>query len=90
MTRTEAENNLYNPILKENTKGFIDNSIKEQLQNNFTYGYVLRGMEYRPDLVAYYYFGDPRKAWMITVANNFRNGIKDYTSGRKLKIPGEV
>ena len=44
-------------------------------------------MEYRPDLIAKEFLNDPSLAWVITAANNFTKGIKDYTPGRKIFIP---
>ena len=87
MQRGILQEEIYNPILNENTKGFLDNQKMEELRKNVTYGYILQGMELRPDLVAEYYLGDPTMSWAITYINNFFNGIEDYTAGKKIKIP---
>lgn len=88
MNRTDFQNELYNPIIKDYSKGFLDEKEMSKYKNNYTYGYVLQGMEFRPDLVAKYYMGDPELSWLITYVNEFEDGIKDYILGRKIKIPG--
>lgn len=87
MGRTYYQSTQNNPVINDNSKGFLDNTNLTELYKNCSDGYVLKGMEYRPDLVAMHYLGDPTKAWAITFVNNFFNGIKDYTLGKKLKIP---
>ena len=81
--------NFFCKELNTNIKGFMNKSNIDALQNNFTYGYVLPEMEYRPDKLAAYYMGDSNLAWSIVIANGFVNGIKDFTLGRKIKIPNE-
>lgn len=66
---------------------FVDNSKIVEMEKNYVEKEIQKGMEYRPDLVAYVYLGDPNKSWMITLLNNFNNGIQDYTLGRKIKVP---
>ena len=85
MTRLELQTTFFNPILEEKAKGFAE--LKNIDNASFTYGYVMRGMEYRPDLIAQYYLGDSSLGWQITYFNNFINGLSDYTLGKKLKIP---
>lgn len=85
MKITELQPTIYNSILNDDTKGFAN--LASITNAEYTEGQVLRGMEYRPDLVADYYLGDSNLAWMITCANSFENGIEDYTLGKKLKIP---
>ena len=85
MRLTELQPTLFNSVLNEETKGFAD--LKTITEAQYTEGQVLRGMEYRPDLVADYYLGNSQLAWMITCINCFENGISDYTLGKKLKIP---
>jgi len=83
----ELQRTIYNPILKQNTKSFLDNDELEDIKNNYSEGVIMNGMQYRPDVVADYYMGDSNYAWLITYINDFYNGIKDYTLGKKIKIP---
>ena len=81
----DLQTTFFNPILGEEAKGFAE--LKNIEDATYIEGYVKKGMEYRPDLVADYYLGDSKKAWLITCFNRFTNGIRDYTLGRKIKIP---
>ena len=85
MSITELQQLMFNSVLGEDTKGFAE--LKDIREQQYSEGSVLKGMEYRPDLVADYYLGNSNLAWMITSINNFVNGIEDYTLGKKLKIP---
>ena len=79
------QDSIYNSSLKENVKGFVD---FQKIKNlDYLEGYVLKWMEYRPDLVASYYLNDSSLSWIITCFNGFTNGIEDYKAGKKLKIP---
>ena len=84
-TRSKAQRTVYNKILECNTKGFID--MLDFQFDDYEYGVVTQRMAFRPDLVALKYLGDCDLAWVITLANGFTNGIRDYTLGRKIKIP---
>lgn len=88
MERLDYQTSFYNPIIKETCKGFLieDNELKS-LKENAMMASVPKGMEYRPDLIAEVYFGDPTMAWLISYVNNFTNGVRDYTLGRAIKIP---
>lgn len=90
MNIVDYEKTIYNPIIKKNAKGFIDEIEMKRFKLDCYEGEVFKGMQYRPDLVAYYYLNDPNKAWIITYVNEFQNGVKDYVLGRKLKIPRGV
>lgn len=87
MNRNDFVDNIFCKELDTKVKGFMENSNVDGLRNNFTYGYILPEMEYRPDKIAAYYMGNSDLAWAIMLANDFINGIKDFTLGRKIKIP---
>lgn len=82
------QDTVENPVLNNvETKGFVDEKYLSSYRNNYTTITISKGFEYRPDLIAEYYLGNREDAWLITYINNFENGIKDYTFGRKIKIP---
>jgi hypothetical protein len=69
------------------SKGFLDrNFINKLLDGTETNGFILQGMQYRPDKVSIYYYGTPFLHWIITLVNNFF-GIQDYTEGKEIKLP---
>ena len=87
MNITNFETTVYNPILKTETKGFVNKSLLETYMTNKTKKKIPVGLEYRPDLIAREYLGDESLGWVITYINNFKNGIKDYTQNRSIYIP---
>ena len=73
--------------LNDYIKGFFDRENCNILKENSTTQKILSGMEYRPDKVAAYYLGGSNYSWMIDLANDFVNGIKDYYKGREILVP---
>ena len=90
MNRIDLQTTIYNPLLKDSVKGFIDKSKMEEYMSNTQTVSIPVGMAYRPDLVAKTYLNDESLAWLITYINCFTNGIEDYTEGRKIKIPNSL
>jgi hypothetical protein len=43
--------------------------------------------QYRPDKIAYLYYGNVDLHWVIDVVNNFYNGFSEYTEGTQIKVP---
>lgn len=78
---------IYSEEIDENIKGFVDIDKISVLRNNATIGYVMQGMEYRPDKISAYYLGTVKYSWIITLINNFVNGIEDYELGKEILIP---
>lgn len=87
MTRLEFEREIYSDIVGKDIKGFPLYEDYAFLFNETEDAIIHIGMEYRPDKIAEYYLGDSRLAWVITYLNKFSNGIRDYTLGKKIKIP---
>lgn len=87
MNRLDYQETIYNPIINNNSKGFLNSKLLKNYKESYTIGVIRPGMEYRPDLVAKYYLGDVSRAWEIEFINNFTNGVKDFKLGRNIKIP---
>lgn len=87
MNKYDYVENIYCDSLDDNIKGFFDRDNCDILKNNSTNQVILSGMEFRPDKVATYYLGSANYSWLIDLANDFENGIKDYTLGRKILVP---
>lgn len=87
MKKTNYEESIFCDALNDNIKGFIPNEISTILKEYSTKEKILKGMEYRPDKVAAYYLGNPNYSWIIDLANNFTEGIKEYRLGRTILIP---
>ena len=85
-TDTNSES-IYSDELEANVMGFIDISKITEYKSTAKTGKVLKGMEYRPDKISAYYLGTSKYAWLISMLNNFTNGVQDYYLGRDLLIP---
>lgn len=90
MVKNDFIGTIYCKELDTNIKGFMSAKCLEIIKEDCKDGYVMQGMEYRPDKIAAYYLGDERLGWLIDIANGFSDGIKSYYLGRKLKIPISV
>lgn len=87
MNKSDFVNNIYCSELDTDVKGFFSKRNINVLKTDYTKGTVLQGMEFRPDKLASYYLGDERLGWILDLANDFKNGIKDYYLGREIIIP---
>lgn len=87
MRKNDYVADLYCDELDTDVKGFFDRDNCDILKENSTTQIIPPGMEYRPDKVATYYLGSSTYSWMIDLANDFENGIKDYKLGRKILVP---
>ena len=43
--------------------------------------------QYRPDKIAYLYYGNPDLHWVLDVVNNFYNGFSEYIEGTEIRVP---
>lgn len=43
--------------------------------------------QYRPDLIARYFYGTTQLAWVLTLVNDIENSPEGFTSGRILRVP---
>ena len=77
---------IFNSVIQQNTRGFFINDLNK-FKKKYTTVNIQKNMEYRPDLIAAYYLGDPSLDWLITFVNEFTNGLEDYQYGREIKIP---
>lgn len=87
MRRIDFEETNYCDALNTNIKGFVPPEIFNILHDNSDIKSIPKNMEYRPDKLSAYYYGDPNMSWIIDFANKFTNGIKDYYAGRKILVP---
>jgi len=79
---------VYNSDIKHNQKGLPDIEPYSffTFSDDKSYRIPLK-YEYRPDLIALEFYGDPRLFWVIVYANGFNNSPQDFNTGRVIKIP---
>lgn len=90
MVKNDFIETVYCKELDTRIKGFMSIKNIKLIKENCSEGFVMQGMEYRPDKIAAYYLGDERLGWLIDIANGFADGIKSYYLGRKLNIPNDL
>jgi hypothetical protein len=70
-----------------NTVGFLDKTFINKFKDGTEVtGVVLRGMQYRPDLVSLYYLGTSKLFWLINMMNDWFD-VGDYIEGRTFIFP---
>lgn len=73
---------------KMNKKGFM----RFNLGNYFRSGNpstfkITPQFEYRPDKIAFKFYGDASLSWVLIYANNFSQGMGDFFLNREILIP---
>jgi hypothetical protein len=70
------------------SKGFPNTELSElfNFNDNLTYKIPVE-YNYRPDLIAYKFYKDPKLFWVLVYANNFNNSPEDFILGAVIKIP---
>lgn len=47
---------------------------------------IPKGEEYRPDLIAQRFYGNPKLSWILVYANKFGNSPEDFTTDRMIRV----
>lgn len=69
-------------------ESFINQNLYSFLKTNKDIWYKIpKSEEYRPDLIANRFYGDPRLFWVLVYANKFGNSPEDFTVDRTIRIP---
>ena len=87
MRKYDFVSDVYCDSLGINIAGFFDRKNCDILKENSTVQTIPIGMQFRPDKVAAYYLGNANYSWLIDLANDFEDGIKDYRLGRAILVP---
>jgi len=79
---------VWNDLIKHNQKGLANIQTNEffSYADDIKYQIPLK-YEYRPDLIALDFYGDPKLFWVLVYANNFGNSPQDFNSGRMINVP---
>lgn len=70
-------------------KGFpsIENFSSMFSTNNDVIYTIPLKFQYRPDLIANYFYGDSNLFWIIVYNNNISNSPEGFTTGTIIKVP---
>jgi hypothetical protein len=87
-SRFEFYDNVWNDDLNHMQKGFQTNNLTNIFTGDGDILYTIpMKYEYRPDLIAKYFYGEAKLYWVIVFANNFQNCPEDFTVNRIIRIP---
>lgn len=80
--------NVWNDNIKHVQKGLPNTELYSFFNFNDDKSFrIPLKYEYRPDLIALNFYGDPRLFWILVYANSFDNSPEDFNAGRIIKIP---
>lgn len=79
---------VWNPYLAHNQKGFPATNLEELFSNRDDLRFRIPiEYEYRPDLIAQKFYGNPKLSWIIIYANGFSNSPEDFEKNTLIRIP---
>jgi hypothetical protein len=69
-------------------RGMIRDDMQQLLTTDYDIIYTIpQEHEYRPDLIAEKFFGNPKLYWVLVYINNFANCPEDFTANTSIRIP---
>ena len=81
-------NDYFDENDKMNKKGFMKFDLGNYLRSGSPTSFrITNQFEYRPDKIAFKFYGDASLAWVLIYANNFPNGMADFWNNRIIIIP---
>jgi len=87
-TRYNFFDTVWNDSLNHTQKGMpsVDLQTTFSFSDDILYTIPLE-QQYRPDLVASQFYGDPTLYWILVYVNNFANSPEDFTTGTIIRVP---
>ena len=85
--KTNYLETIFCKSLNTNIKAFVGKKNIDILQEEATSFTIPSGMEFRPDKIAAYLYGDDTISWVLDLTNNFTDGIKEYYLYRQILVP---
>lgn len=79
---------VWDSNIKHNRKGFPTVDMNDLFSNDDDIKYKIPlEYRYRPDLIAFKFYRDPRLSIALVLANNFSNSPQDFETGTLIRIP---
>ena len=73
---------------KMNKKGFMKFDLGSYLRTGNPQTFkITNQFEFRPDKIAFKFYGDASLGWVLIYANSFSGGMMDFWNGREILIP---
>ena len=87
-SRYKFYDTVFNVDYQHEAKGFPSENIGDLFKSSNDILYTIPIEEqYRPDLIAKRFFGDPTLSWILIFINNFANSPEDFISQIIIRVP---
>jgi len=79
---------IWSDEINHKQKGMVTTNIGElfKTDSDILYSIPLK-YQYRPDLIANKFFGNPKLFWILVFVNNFANCPEDFETDTVIRIP---
>lgn len=79
---------VYNDDIQHTQQGLITSDIKAQMLSvDYILYKIQLGEQYRPDLMAANFYGDPKYFWILVYANDIADSPQGFYVNRIIKVP---
>lgn len=79
---------VWNDDINHIQKGHSSINFEDLLKNNDDNLYTIKLEEqYRPDILATRFYGDPKLFWVLIYVNNIENSPEGFYEGRVIRVP---
>ena len=79
---------VYNENIQHTQMGIIKDDVKGIFKTDRDIIYTIPiAYEYRPDLIAEKFFGNPKLYWVLVYVNEFANSPEDFKANVSIRIP---
>lgn len=79
---------VYNEEIAHTQKGLAAFDIKELFKSSNDILFTIPiDYQYRPDLIAKQFYGNPRLFWVLVYVNEINDSPQGFTEGRTIRIP---
>lgn len=87
-SRYKYYNTVWFDKVQNNIKGSLKDDILPTIKNfSFTNYTIPLTEQYRPDIIAYKFYGNSSYHWIITLINDIKNTPEGYVVNKVIKIP---
>lgn len=88
VSRYKFFEDTYNEDIKHTQKALLEQDLGELLKSNNDVRYeVPKEEEFRPDLIAHKFYGNPKLYWVLVYVNAFGNCPEDFEEGTVIRVP---
>lgn len=87
-SRYKYYDTVWNKALNTKYKGFSNVDFVELFSSTDDIVYTIPlEFNYRPDLIANYFYGNPKLYWVLIFVNSISDSPEGFEAGKEIKIP---